>query len=194
MGTHKYIDQIEELFRSSPVLSFHTISRAIRKGKHVNYAKQLVHYLTKQERIKPVLRGWYTTRTDPSLAVLCMQPAYLGLQCALSQHDLWEQETAPIILTTRHVRQGLRTVLGANAFLHRLPPKTFFGITHLQDGSLVLPYSDIEKTLIDMIVFKQPLSQEVIQAINKKINKKKLKNYLSAYNANIRQHVLRIIK
>jgi len=194
MGTHKYIEQIKDLFSKSAVLSFHTISRSIKKGTHKAYAKQLVYYLMKKSFIHRLTKGWYTTRTDPSLSVFAFQPAYLGLQSALSAHGLWEQETIPIILTTKHIRQGLRTILGGNVLLKRIMPNQYFGIQHIQDGNLVLPYSTIEKTLLDMIVFKQPISKEVIRELRKRIDTKLLKAYLKEYDPQTRKTISLFLK
>jgi hypothetical protein len=105
--------------------------------------------------------------------ILCF---WLG---ALSFHDLWEQETIPVILTSRKIRQGIRKIMNANVLVRRLDAKYSFGYDYHKQGDIYLPYSDIEKTLIDMVYFKEKLDEEFIRNI--KINMKKLDLYLKRY-------------
>jgi predicted transcriptional regulator of viral defense system len=176
MGREKYLKKIKELFKISHVVDFSSIQRIIRKKP---YAKQLIKNLIKKGEIKKIAKGFYTARDDPSVAVFCFKPAYLGLQDALSFHDLWEQETIPVILTSRKVRQGIRKIMGTNVLIRRLDAKYLFGYDYYRQGDIYLPYSDIEKTLIDMVYFKEKLDEEVIRNI--KINMKKLDLYLKRY-------------
>src|SRR3989338_9032928 len=103
MGKQKYLGKIEELFRKSPVVSFSSIQKY---AKNKEYAKQIIHNLLARDKIKRVTKGFYTVSDNPQLSVFCFKPAYFGLQDALSFHNLWEQETVPIIITTRKVRTG----------------------------------------------------------------------------------------
>ncbi len=181
MGSQKYKKDIESLFAKSSVVSYSSIDRIIKDKKNTQYAKKLVHYLLLKNKIKRLAKGYYTTRDEASLAVFAFQPAYLGLQDALSFHNLWEQETIPVIITTRNVRQGIREVLEQNILIRRLKKKYFFGIEYHQQGDVALPYSDIEKTFIDMVYFRENISEEALSAFKKRINKKKLASYLRAY-------------
>ena len=56
------------------------------------------------------------------------------MQDALSIHDLWEQETVPVILTTRKVRPGIRQVMDNNIFIKRISKKYFFGFEYIKYG------------------------------------------------------------
>ena len=55
---------------------------------------------------------------------------------------------------------------------------------------MFFPYSDIEKTFIDMIYFKQPLDEETLKNFREKLNKKKLNSYLKHYPRRTRKIVL----
>ncbi|MBU0894879.1 MAG: hypothetical protein KKF48_02515 [Nanoarchaeota archaeon] len=182
MGAEKYLKQIESLFSKSPVVSYSSIQRIVNHKKSVKgYAKRLVFELIKRGKVKRLTKGYYTKLNNSSLAVFCFQPAYLGLQDALSFHNFWEQETIPIIITTKKIRQGIRKVLGTNVLIRRIKKKYLFGIEYNQEGKIVLPYSDIEKTFIDMVYYNENINQEVIKEIRKRINRKKLKLYLKKY-------------
>lgn len=191
MGKQKYQRNIEKLFEKSPVVSFASIKKIVtHHNKNKQYTKQLVRNLLLAKKIKKITKGYYTIHNEASLAVFCFQPAYLGLQDALSYHGLWEQETIPIILTVRKVRTGLRSILGSNVCVHHLAPEYYFGIEPGSGQPFPLPYSDIEKTLIDMVYFKQNISNDVRNEFRKRINTNKLKRYLKNYPLETKQKVI----
>ncbi|MDP2925567.1 MAG: hypothetical protein Q8N99_04295 [Nanoarchaeota archaeon] len=186
MGKQIHLEKIEALFEKSPIVDFKSIERIVGKSKKSSYAKLLVYNLLKKGKIKKIGKGIYTQHNEISLVVFSFNPAYLGLQTALSHYGLWEQETIPVIITTKKVRRGLRNVIGGNVLLRNIDKKYFFGIEYIKEGNFYLPYSDIEKTFIDMIVFNQKMDEEVLKNIKNKINKKKLLNYLKKYSLSIK--------
>lgn len=139
------------------------------------------------------MKGFYTSKNDAPLLVFCLQPAYLGLQDALSFYHLWEQETVPVVITTRRVRQGVRNVLGTNVLVRRIKKEYCFGFEYVKGGEIYLPYSDVEKTLIDMIYFKENMSIDVVQNFKDRIDKKKLKTYLDRYPYRLRDAVWKLL-
>jgi len=182
MGKKKYLDKIQELLRKSPVVDADSIIRIVRSGKNVKqYHKQLIRNLVIGGKIKRLAKGCYTAHEDTSLAVFCFKPAYLGLQDALSIHNLWEQETIPVIITVRKVRNGIRSISGANALIRRIDKKYFFGYAYIKQGDFYFPVSDVEKTFIDMVYYNENISNELVASIKKRIDRKKLKSYLKRY-------------
>ena len=101
-----------------------------------------------------------------------------------------------MIITSRKVRQGRREVFGANVIIKKIDKKYMFGYEYykypLENREIYIPYSDIEKTFIDMVYFKQPLDEETLENFREKINRKKLSNYLKRYPLKIRERVLRL--
>ena len=192
MGKIKYLTDIMKLFEKSSVVNFDSIERIIKsKRGSSSYAKQIVYYLIKNGKIKKLAKGVYTNRNDVNLSVFCFEPAYLGLQDALSFHNIWEQETVPIIITTKKVRKGIRKILGQNVLIRSIDKRYFFGFKHFQEKDIALPYSDIEKTLIDMIYFKENIDKNVLDNFIEKINKKKLISYLRKYPIKFRKSVIK---
>ena len=172
MGKEKYQKQIIELFRKSPVVSFNSIERIKKEKKNIKqYTKQLVRNLLLKGKIKRITKGYYSVYEDPLLNVLCFQPSYLGLQDALSFHGLWEQETIPIIISSKKIRQGLRKTSLGNILIRRIDKKYLFGIEYKKQGNFYVPYSDIEKTFIDLIYFNEKPNKEVLNNIRKSIDK-----------------------
>lgn len=191
MGKEKYLNNIKNLFRKSPVVSSSSISRLINNKKKIKqYQKQLIRNLMLKGKIKRLAKGFYTIHDDTSLIVFCFKPSYLGLQDSLSFYELWEQETIPIIITSRKIRQGIRSISGMNILIRRIDKKYLFGFKYQKEGNFYFPYSNIEKTFIDMIYFKQKISNEVIKNILKKINKGRLNRYLKIYPKKFRKKVL----
>ena len=196
MGKQKYLGKIEELFQKSPVVSYDSIKRVItEKKKGTQYTKQLIRNLIVKGKIKKLAKGCYTTHNENGISVFCFTPAYLGLQDALSFHNLWEQETIPIIITSKRVRQGIRSILNGNVLVRRIDKKYLFGFEYYAQGNNVyLPYSDIEKTLIDMVYFKEKIDKEVIKNLIKKVQRKKMDKYLKQYPLRIRNRMLKILE
>lgn len=193
MGKQIHLSKIEELFDKSPVVDFKSVERIIGKSKNGSYAKLLLFNLLKTGKIKKIGKGVYTKHNELSLAVFSFKPAYLGLQNSLSHHNIWEQETIPVIITTKKVRRGIRSLMEGNVLLRNINKNYFFGIEYIQEGNFYLPYSDLEKTLIDMVVFDQKIDKEVLNKLKKRIDKNKLFVYLEKYSLNVKNRVLKTL-
>ncbi len=190
MGRKKHIDKVIKLFEKSPVVDFGSIKRIVGDEK---YAKQLIKNLILKNKLKRITKGYYTKYEDTSLMVFCFKPSYMGLQDALSIHDLWEQETNTVVITARKVRQGIRKVFGNNVVIRRIDPKYVFGFDYIKQGDIYYPVSDVEKTFIDMIYFRENMDKDLLKEFKKRIDKEKLKKYLKKYPKNIKDKVLKYI-
>jgi len=157
------------------------------------YASLLLHNLAKRGEVKRITKGWYTVQDDPLVSVFAFEPGYLGLQEALSLRELWEQETNVVIVTALKVRQGLRRVMESNVVLHRIRSRYLFGFDHARYGGLLLPVSDREKTLIDLVYFNESPGESVIRRIAKEADRRKLNTYLRAYPKAVRSRVRRLV-
>jgi predicted transcriptional regulator of viral defense system len=189
MGMQKHIGKIESLFKKSPIVDFCSIEKIVGKK---DYAKLLVHNLISKKRIFKIAKGKYSTSNNLEFSVFAFKPSYLGLQDALSFYGLWEQETIPVIITSRNVRQGIRKIMGVNVFVRRINRKYLFGIEYKKQNDFYLPYSDVEKTFIDMIYFREKMNESAFKEFKKIIDKKKLKTYLQNYPRRFEEKVMRI--
>lgn len=195
MGKKKYAEYIERLFMKSPVVNLISIRNIVKSRKKVKqYHKHIVRNLLLKGKINKLAKGCYTTYDDPSLSVFCFKPAYLGLQDAMSFHNLWEQETVPVVITARKVRNGIRKSMGANVLMRRIDKRHMFGYDYHNIGKFYLPYSDIEKTFIDMVYFRERLGGEALESIKRRISRKKLNSYLKHYPEMTRKKVLNLLK
>ena len=187
MGKTKHLTLVRAFLKKTPVAHISSLKR-ILAGKS-SYIYLLLHTMVKRGELFRLTNGWYAVRDDPVLAVFCFKPAYLGLQEALSIHGLWEQETNTVILTTKTVREGRRLLFGTSLFLRKLPQNIFFGVTYLPYGEYYVPVSDVEKTLIDMVYFAQPIDKLLLREFKKSIDKKKLRKYLQRVSPVLRKEV-----
>lgn len=186
-----HINKIREFIKSVPVFRVRDIELLVGNR---NYAHLILHKLTKKGEIKRVVKGWYSLHDDPIVSVFCFKPAYVGLQEALSLHNLWEQETNVVVITTKKVRGGIREILGNNVILRTIEPKYFFGFDLIKYENFFVPVSDIEKTLIDFVYFKESLARETLREIIKRMNKQKLIEYLKKYPSKFKQKVRKLAK
>jgi len=194
MGKEKYLNEVMEFFKKTPVVSTRDIRLIINKNiTRKNYTHLLVHNLIKSGRVKKVVKGFYTIHDDSTVAVFCFKPAYIGLQDALSLHNLWDQESNAVIITAKKVRSGVRRILDSNVVVHRINPRYFFGSELIKYGNFYVSVSDVEKTLIDFVYFKEPLDKEVLKEIKRRVEKEKINKYLKHYPKRIKKNVLRLL-
>jgi len=182
----RHIKKVRDFLQSTPVANLQSISALIGDK---NYAYVAMNHLLKRGEVRRITRGYYTIHDDPSLLVYCLKPAYIGLQDAMSFHNLWEQETSPIIITGRRVRSGIRKVMGHNVLVRRISNEYFFGYEHHKHDDFSLPVSDVEKTFVDMVYFGE-MKKSVVKNFKMRIDRKKLEKYLRKYPINFREKVL----
>jgi len=176
----KFVKEIRERFRSAPVFTLRDVAAFLKaQGAAAGYAKLALHNLAAKGEIKRVTKGVYTFSTELMVAGFAFRPFYYGLQEALSIHGLWEQETVPIVITPKRVRQGRKEFLGNNFIVRRIARKMFFGFGMMKYYDFWIPVSDVEKTLVDFVYFREPLSKETMLEIKKRIRKEVLEDYLS---------------
>jgi len=175
-----------EVINTTPVFRSRDIEKIIGNKE---YSQLTLHLLNRRGLIYRLQKDCYSRYSDPTLTVCCFKPAYIGLQEALSLHGLWEQETITIITTVRKVRVGIRNILGNNVLIKRIHPQYYFGIELLEYDGTYIPISNIEKTIIDMIYFNQPIDKEIYRQAKRKIDKEKLMKYINKYPPNIRKKI-----
>ena len=175
----KYARELREHFRGRPVFTSRDVALHFsRKKLSRGYRRLLLHNLVKNGELLQVKRGAYTFGSDISCAGFAYPPFYYGLQDALSIHGLWEQETNPIVITPRRVRQGMRSFGGRNYLVRRISRKMFFGFEQVKHSGVYLPVSDVEKTLIDFFHFRERLPQDALVEIKMRMDGKRLGEYL----------------
>lgn len=189
----KYINYIRKRFNDTRVPVFNINELKLIKGLSRSYLKLLVHNLLSKGEIRRITRGMYTFHRDADVLCFAFQPAYYGLEDALSILGISDQGTNPSIITIRNARRGVRSFEGRNYVINHIDKKFFFGYELMKHGSFWIPVSDLEKTVIDMVYFKYHIREELWEGILERIDKKKLNSYLEAYEPAFRIMVLREI-
>ncbi|MBI3859141.1 MAG: hypothetical protein HY296_02715 [Thaumarchaeota archaeon] len=188
MGRSRHLGNVRALIGKTP--AFRARDAELIVGDRA-YAMLLLHHLAKKGEVHRITRGWYSKLDDPVVSVFAFRPAYLGLQEALSLHGLWEQETNVVLVTTLKVRTGPRTMMGSRVVVHRIDGSRFFGLEYLRYDGFFVPVSDVEKTLIDLVYFRASPGQEAIEALKKRVDRRKLNTYLREYTEGFGKQVLR---
>lgn len=189
MGKVKHMPAVLEFFQKTPIVSSKDMRLFVKK---IGYSHLMAANLIKSGKIKRIVKGFYTTHEDPSLSVFCFRPAYIGMQEALSVHEIWEQETGVVIITAKKVKHSLIKVFGSNVVLHRIKPKYMFGFDIVKYGDFFVPVSDLEKTFIDMVYFNEIPDKKILKKFKRRINRKKLMEYLKKYPEKIKRRVMSI--
>jgi predicted transcriptional regulator of viral defense system len=152
-----------------------------------------MNHLTKKGEIKKITRGAYTFKEEIEVVGFAFSPFYYGLQEALSLRNLWEQEVNPVVITPRKIRQGVRKFLGNNYLIKRVNRSMFFGFEMIKYYEFWIPVSDVEKTLIDFVYFKQALPKETIEEIKQQIRDEILFGYLKRVPKWVKKRVLKLL-
>jgi len=190
----KYLKEVRERFGKAAAFTISDLSIILKpRGISKAYLHLLVHNLLAKGEIRKITRGIYTFRDDAEVVGFGFRPFYYGLQEALSLRGLWEQESNPVVITPRKVRAGSRVFAGANFVVRRISRSMFFGFDMLRYNDFWIPVSDVEKTLIDLVYFDEPLDKETLKEIKSRLDKKILDGYLKRCPQWHRKQVLKLI-
>ena len=176
----KFMKQFTEEFSNKPAFGTEEVRAFLkRRSASGGYHKLLIQNMLKSGRIYKITKGAYTFYDEVQYAGFAFYPFYYGLEDALSLRGLWEQETNPVIITPRKVRNGIRQFDSRNYLVRRIDRKMFFGYTMLEYGQFYIPVSDMEKTLIDLVYFNVRVPDEVISAMIENLNQETFSSYLT---------------
>lgn len=191
----KYIKKFLEHFSDTPVFTSRDVRLfLLKQGAGKGYVYLFITNLLRSGRIRKIKKGVYTFGDDPMLAGFAFYPSYHGLQNALSVLNLWEQETNTVIITPLKVRSGMREILGGKVLVRRIDRSMFFGFDSVKYFDYWIQVSDVEKTLIDFVYFREPLSEDVLEEIKSRMDRKKLDRYLKRCPERIRKKVRTLIE
>ncbi len=180
--------ELEKYFSKQPAFMNGDVRRVFPKASQ-GYLNLLIHNMLKSKRVFRISRGVYSFHDDPQVVGFAFRPFYYGLQDALSFHGLWEQETNPAVITVRRVRSGLRSYENGNYVVRRIGRKMFFGFESVKYGDYWMPVSDVEKTLIDLVYFKQHITADLKKEFRKRVRRDKLAQYLKKCPKYVRRKV-----
>lgn len=184
-----YTKQVQKAFSSQPSFTIADVRRLFPKASHP-YISLMLHNLENRGEIHRISRGAYSYSEDSVVAGFAFRPFYLGLQDAMSIHGIWEQETNPVVVTPRKVRGGLRKYAGGNYVVRRISRKLFFGYETMKYSGFFVPVSTIEKTLIDLVHYRQFIPPDALIEFRKRVKKKELRELLKKCPKGLGKRVL----
>lgn len=167
---------ILERFKKWPVFSMKDVEKV---ASSKNYAKLIVHNNLSKGKIFKLGKGVYSFINDPVLSVYAFKPAYLGLEFALSFYEMWEQESIPVVITSRKVRFGVRKVLDENVLVRHMKPEGMFGYRSVSYFDVRVPVSTPEKTLADYIYYQEPIPKNGFRNLLLNCDAEKVSRYLT---------------
>ncbi len=177
-------------FEKFPAFTAKDVKLFLRKNEaEKDYYKVFMHNMIKSGRAFTVRRGHYTLHDDPMIAGFAFSPFYYGMETSLTYYKLWDYMTPISIITTNRIRESNIELLGRNASIRRVQRDKFFGYSMVQYKDMYIPVADVEKTLIDSVYFHARFSKPVYSAMIKRIDRKKLNNYLKRYTEIIKKQV-----
>ena len=190
----KFMKQFTENFSKKPALLIDEVKLFLdRRNASNGYYKLLIQNLLKSNRIHKITRGAYTFHDEVQYSGFAFQPFYYGLEDALTLRGLWEQETNPVIITPRKVRNGVRQFDSRNYVVRHIKRNMFFGYSLLQYGQFYIPVSDIEKTLIDLVYFDIRVPDETLVNVIKKLNRDIFNTYLTEIPENLSKRLRKVV-
>ncbi|MCX6804155.1 MAG: hypothetical protein NTY48_06350 [Candidatus Diapherotrites archaeon] len=186
----KYMKEFLEVFSLREVFSNRDAALFLKSnGASKNYVSLFLNKLVAKGKIIRLTRGIYSFSRKIDFVEKAIFPSYHGLQDALSLHGLWGQQTIPVIITPRKFRSGERTVAGGKVLVRRINRRMFFGYESIPQFDFWVTVSDLEKTLIDFAYYNEPLSEEILVEIKKRIKKEKFVRYLKQSTKNLRNKI-----
>ena len=192
----KYLNKLRQHYNSYdyPVFTLTDIRVFLSNdGVSQRYLKIMLNNLIKKKEIIHVAKGVYTFHKDAAVVGFAFRPFYYGLEDALSYRNLWTQNTNPIVLTAKNVREGTRKFVESNYAVKRVAPELFFGFDFIKYYEMWLPVSDPEKTLIDLVYYHHGIRADALEKLSVSLDLQKLDGYLKTYSDNLRRKVYRII-
>lgn len=178
MDIHSFKKQLQKL--NLEIFSLNEARKILSVNKNTLYTT--LSRWTKKEYIHRIRKGWYSTyQIENKFLIQATYPnTYIGLNSAIEYHGQTTQRYNTLDIITKEAKTTQQVLTYTIAF-HT--SKHHFGYEKETIGTQEIFISNIEKTMIDLILFshKIPLQKATtfIKKVKEKIDKERLKNYLA---------------
>lgn len=190
----KYVNDFIKEFEKYPAFTSRDAHLALMKlGGGSTYTERFLAMMTKSGKLYKITRGYYSVHDDPYVAGYAFAPFYYGLATALTQNNLWEQETNPVIISATKAMPRTLRAFNTNISIRRIDKKMFFGYKEIYINKFPVPISNTEKTLIDIVYFNYKVEEYVYENIANKIDRDVLGKYLKKCSARLKTRVLSLL-
>jgi len=188
----KYKEFLDEL-RKADFFSFRLVESKMGSG----YAKLFISNLLRKKEIIRLKKGFYTFKKSPYLLANLLVKAYIGLGSAALIHGVWDKAVNITILTPLagiSIKPGERIIGDYKVIIRKISENMYFGYEFKKFDEITVRVSDPEKTLIDMIYFKYPFLDEILDNLLEICNENKIHEYLEKLNKDHVRRSRRIIE
>lgn len=183
-----------EHFSSKPAFTAGEVKYFLySRGASNGYHKLILQNLLRAGKLKKFAKGCYSFHDEVQYVGFAFYPFYYGLEDALSLRGIWNQQTNPVVITPRKVRNGVRTYDGRNYIIRRIDRKMFFGYGFITYGEFQIPVSENEKTFIDLIYFRESISHDVLVDLLRSVKVDELQDYLTYVPPELRKKVNKVL-
>lgn len=163
--------------KENAVFTLNEFARAANLKKEV--ARVYAHRMKKQGLLLKVERNKFATTDDPFIIASQMVfPCYISLTSALYLHNIIPQVIDTIYILTPRQKKQLTTPIAKIHFI-KIKPKLLFGYKKIKKGESFIMLADIEKTIVDCLLFLRYCRLPSIFEALKKAESKKLGTYAS---------------
>ena len=174
----KYIGEFKKYFAGEKSFTFKDAAMLLRHfGASDAYAKLFIHKMLVNKAIMRIGKGVYTFSKDEAVVGFAFTPFYYGLEHALTIRGLWTQVSGPVVITSTGAKAGIRQAMGVRIMVRRISKKAFFGYEYIRHSSIIVPVSDLEKTLVDFVYYGIGIDNGEIKRLVFKADWKKLIKY-----------------
>lgn len=147
----KYRDIVSGVTKK-PIFS---VKELVNRGIPSNYARLLVHNLTKKGKIFRVEKGYYATVNNPFVvAGLIVFPSYISMYSALYLRGLLSQIAFAIQVVTTKRRKNKKLFFADTPIeFYKIKRDYFFGFEYIMYDGFEIPIAQPEKAIIDIFYF-----------------------------------------
>ena len=184
---NKFITRVELVSDCSKLgLDYYTLIRYLISNRYVETIFRGVFYVySLEERKLGKADMSFFEILKNALDIKGVKKWYFGLETALKFNDLTHEFfTVTYVVNDTIARTKVRKIMGRKVKFHKFVDKMFsFGVVNH-----VFPYSDSEKTLLDLYYLGH-YDKENFENLTKNLSKSKLKNYSKNYDKKTRDVV-----
>lgn len=189
------INKIAKKFSDYPVFTYRDVKIYLNNEISDNSLRGLISYMKKRGDLYIIRKGFYSFKKDSIISGYLFDPFYYGMDFAMTCREIWDQLVQPCIITVKRVKKNKINLFSDKNFfveVHHIPIKYFFGYSLIVYNERIIPVSDAEKILIDLVYFRKKISKNAYILLCKKINKKKLMAYLMEYDQHTKKTVINL--
>ncbi len=192
-------NEIVSAFKGFKTFTFNDV-RMVLVDRHRNISDKTIQVtisrMVKNHKIYAITKGVFSLQRRDELAGFAFSPFYYGGLAALMIRDLIDDQVKMEIMTTRAVKRSLLAIYDRSSMvvLHHIPKRYYFGFQNVKYGDIVVPVSDPEKTLIDLIYYRSGLAVQNYDGLLRALDIGRLDAYLKRYDNRTRTSVLRFVK